>query len=112
MGANRDDHAKNFSFLLPRNGQWQLAPAYDVTHSNWGASWTESQQMSVNGHFIDISLDDLRTMGERHGVPGIKTILHDVSEALDSWQEFARQGDVDAVTAERIANDLVELRPT
>ena len=91
MGVNRDDHAKNFSFLLPHDGEWQLAPAYDVTHSNWGASWTESQKMSVNGHFVGISLDDLRMMGERHGVPGIERIFTDVREALDDWPEFAAQ---------------------
>jgi len=30
---NRDDHAKNFSFLMDRNGNWKLAPAYDLTWS-------------------------------------------------------------------------------
>lgn len=30
---NRDDHAKNFSYLMNRNGAWTLAPAYDVTFS-------------------------------------------------------------------------------
>jgi serine/threonine-protein kinase HipA len=111
MGINRDDHAKNFSFLLPQDGQWQLAPAYDVTHSNWGASWTESQKMSVNGHFVEISLDDLRTMGERHEVPGIERILDEVRAAIDHWPEFAARADVDQVTAERISKDLTQLRP-
>jgi serine/threonine-protein kinase HipA len=111
MGVNRDDHAKNFSFLLPEDGEWQLAPAYDVTHSHWGASWTESQKMSVNGRFVDISLDDLRTMGERHEVPGIQRILADVRETLDNWRVFAERADVDKVTAERIAKDLTQLQP-
>src|SRR6202167_1607476 len=111
MGVNRDDHAKNFSFLLAHDGPWQLAPAYDVTHSNWGASWTDSQKMSDNGHFADISLDDLRTMGERHEVPGIERILADVRETLDHWHEFARRADVDTLTTQRIARDLTELRP-
>ncbi len=30
---NRDDHAKNFSFLLDENHQWKLSPAYDLTFS-------------------------------------------------------------------------------
>jgi serine/threonine-protein kinase HipA len=111
MAVNRDDHAKNFSFLLPHNGEWQLAPAYDVTHSNWGASWTESQKMSVNGRFVEISLEDLRTMGERHEVPGIERILTDVREALDTWRDFAARADVDTVTAARVERDLTELRP-
>ncbi|SMN01455.1 HIPA PROTEIN [uncultured Candidatus Thioglobus sp.] len=30
---NRDDHAKNFSFLLDNNHKWRLSPAYDLTFS-------------------------------------------------------------------------------
>lgn len=29
---NRDDHAKNISFLLDRDGAWRLAPPYDLTY--------------------------------------------------------------------------------
>ncbi|WP_179402826.1 type II toxin-antitoxin system HipA family toxin [Burkholderia guangdongensis] len=28
---NRDDHAKNFSFRLERDGHWRVSPAYDLT---------------------------------------------------------------------------------
>ena len=30
---NRDDHSKNFSFLMDKNGRWTLSPAYDLTYS-------------------------------------------------------------------------------
>lgn len=29
---NRDDHAKNISFLREADGRWRLAPPYDLTH--------------------------------------------------------------------------------
>ena len=29
--ANRDDHSKNFSYLMDKNGAWRVAPAYDLT---------------------------------------------------------------------------------
>ena len=29
---NRDDHAKNFAFLMEVDGTWQLAPPYDLTY--------------------------------------------------------------------------------
>lgn len=32
---NKDDHAKNFSFIY-REGKWQLAPAYDLTRCSQG----------------------------------------------------------------------------
>jgi serine/threonine-protein kinase HipA len=30
---NRDDHAKNFSFLMDKDGRWKFSPAYDLTFS-------------------------------------------------------------------------------
>jgi serine/threonine-protein kinase HipA len=112
MSVNRDDHAKNFSFLLPQGGHWQLAPAYDVTHSNWGASWTQTHQMSVNGSFVDITLDDFRAMGDRFEVPGIRETLAEVADAIDQWRDFASTARVNPDTTERIASDLREMRPT
>ncbi len=48
--ANRDDHTKNFGFVCSPNGEWDLAPAYDVNHSyNPEGLWTQRHQMSVNG---------------------------------------------------------------
>jgi len=34
LAQNRDDHSKNFSFLMDKNGKWKFAPAYDLTFSN------------------------------------------------------------------------------
>lgn len=31
---NTDDHAKNFSFLMDKQGKWTLSPAYDLTFSS------------------------------------------------------------------------------
>jgi serine/threonine-protein kinase HipA len=111
MGVNRDDHTKNVSFLLPENGQWQLAPAYDVTHSNWGSDWTAQHQMSVNGRFVDITLDDLRALGDRHNVPGIEIALREVATAIETWPEVAVMSGVDEITTERVSSDLETFRP-
>ena len=40
---NRDDHPKNFSYLMAPDGHWSLAPAYDVTFAKAPADiirWT------------------------------------------------------------------------
>ncbi|WP_078403915.1 HipA domain-containing protein [Elizabethkingia ursingii] len=31
MGHNRDDHSKNFTFLMNELGEWRLSSAYDLT---------------------------------------------------------------------------------
>ncbi len=43
---NRDDHAKNFSFLY-QNGQWRLSPAYDLT---WSRSFGGEHATTVHGN--------------------------------------------------------------
>ena len=34
--GNRDDHSKNFSFLMNSKGKWAFAPAYDLTYTSNG----------------------------------------------------------------------------
>ena len=110
-GVNRDDHTKNASFSLAEHGSWQLAPAYDVTHSYWDAEWPQAHQMSVNAKFTGITLDDFRAMGERHEVPGIAATIDQVNEAIDHWPDFAAQAGVDATTTATIASDIERFRP-
>jgi serine/threonine-protein kinase HipA len=111
MASNRDDHAKNFSFLLKERGAWQLAPAYDVTHSNWGVEWTNGHQMSVNGRFLGIALDDLRSLGDQQGVPGIEKALRDVTQATSRWREFATEAGVEETEIAKIESDIIGFRP-
>ena len=54
--GNKDDHSKNFSFLLNANYQWQLAPAYDLTPS---AGINGEQTCMVNGKGCNITDSDL-----------------------------------------------------
>jgi len=111
MGVNRDDHTKNVAFLLPEDGRWRLAPAYDLTHANWGSDWTAQHQMSVNGRFSDITLDDLRALGDRHDVPGIESALRDVDAAIDTWSDVAEEAGVGDATKEKIAADIEMFHP-
>lgn len=39
--ANKDDHSRNFSFLMDTQFNWQFSPSYDLTYaaSNYGVSW-------------------------------------------------------------------------
>jgi serine/threonine-protein kinase HipA len=111
FGVNRDDHTKNAAFLLPEAGNWQIAPAYDVTHSNWDGEWTQGHQMSVNGKFIGITLDDLRSLADRYEVPDANRILVDVAAAVDTWPDAAREAGVDDATTSKIATELADFRP-
>ena len=62
---NKDDHAKNFSFIC-RNGQWRLAPAYDLTPFPEG--YHGEHATSVNGKGKP-SVDDMVAVGESIRIP-------------------------------------------
>ncbi|MBW3088213.1 type II toxin-antitoxin system HipA family toxin [Bifidobacterium sp. 82T24] len=65
--GNRDDHAKNFSYLYDReHGVWRLSPAYDLTE-NPGINGEHTT--AVNGKGRGITTDDLTGIGVRAGIP-------------------------------------------
>ncbi len=105
--ANCDDHTKNFSFTLPRNGRWALAPAYDVTHAHSPTgAWTFQHLMSVNGKFANITKTDLLELADRYAIADATAVLKEVAAAVDSWSEYASLAGVPPATHAAIASDL------
>jgi serine/threonine-protein kinase HipA len=106
---NRDDHTKNFSFLLPKNGVWELSPAFDVTHAfNPSSEWTQHHQMSINGKFDGITLADLYAVADAQGVPGYKKITDEVVAAAGAWPDFGAEAGVDPRTIRSISYQMAD----
>lgn len=84
LGVNMDDHTKNVSFLMDEAGQWQLAPAYDVSYAyNPKGEWTHQHLMSINGKFRDVRLTDVMTAAQAAGVKlAVKPALDGVRAAV------------------------------
>lgn len=49
VADNKDDHAKNFSFLCD-DGKWSLAPAYDITYSPADTHGEHATSLFFNGN--------------------------------------------------------------
>lgn len=107
LAANCDDHTKNLSFLMCEEGQWELAPAYDITHAyNPVGEWTYQHLMSVNGKFKQIKLDDLETVGDHFLVPGHREIIRAASAAIARWAEFAAMAGLPLEEMKRVQQDF------
>ena len=66
MAHNRDDHAKNFSFLFDETkSRWTLSPAYDLTYSN---SVNGEHATTINGNGRNPSEEDLIKVGTDSGL--------------------------------------------
>jgi serine/threonine-protein kinase HipA len=57
---NRDDHPKNFAYLMSAEGKWTLAPAFDVT---WNEGPMGYHQMDVMGVALIIDKRHLVRLG-------------------------------------------------
>ena len=79
--GNKDDHSKNFSFLLNERNQWQLAPAYDLTPS---AGINGEQTCMVNGKGRNITDADLIKAATAAGATeaDTKDIIEQINTAL------------------------------
>ena len=95
MVRNCDDHTKNLAFLLREGQSWELAPAFDLTHAyNPAGPGTFQHQMGVNGKFKEIARADVLAVTERYTVRSPSRILAMIKDALDSWDQFAREAEV------------------
>ncbi len=65
VAHNRDDHLKNFSFLMDWAGRWTLAPFYDFTYAEGPNGW---QTLSVSGEGANPGVDDLRRLAKDVGL--------------------------------------------
>lgn len=105
--ANCDDHTKNFSFVLTHGGNWDLSPAYDVTHAYAPHSvWTRQHLLAVNGKSTDITRADVLEVGDRFGVPGMAGILAQVLDAVDQWSTFSDLAGVPESISSQIELDI------
>ena len=91
VARNNDDHTKNFSFLMDRNGKWQLAPAYDLCYSyKPGGRWIGQHQLSLNGKQDEFTRQDLLTVCENMGIRRCNEIIEEVVEAVSRWSTIAK----------------------
>ena len=105
IARNQDDHVKNIAFLMNREGEWSLAPAYDVVYSyNPTGAWTSQHQMSINGKRDNFELPDLVALANAGGIKKRKAeeITSEVSEAVGTWHKHADAAGVFKEDAEKI----------
>ncbi|MEO1548725.1 MAG: HipA domain-containing protein, partial [Bacteroidota bacterium] len=107
LATNYDDHTKNFSFMLKKDGEWRLAPAYDLCFSFDPTNhWVNKQTLSVNGKRLDITKQDLLTIAQDNNLKKGKTILEEINAVVKSWNTYAEQAEVRKDLMERIHNNL------
>lgn len=88
---NRDDHPKNFAYLMSSSGQWKLAPAYDVTFCEGPGGY---HQMDVMGEAFRITRKHLLKLAVEEADLSAKSaadIIERICHVASGFAESARR---------------------
>ena len=109
LSHNRDDHSKNFSFLMNQQGNGTVSPAYDLTFSS-GPAGEHSTMIIGEGknptknHLLKLA----GTVGIKHDKA--LAIIDQVLAAIQKWDAFAAKVGVSAVQTKNIGEVLRTIR--
>jgi serine/threonine-protein kinase HipA len=107
LAHNRDDHVKNFAFRMTDEGEWELAPAYDLVFSPGPGG---EHTMTVAGEGRVPARRHLLQLAAPAGISDseAESILDSVASAVAQWPVHARQTGVGAKSAKVVEKAIGE----
>jgi serine/threonine-protein kinase HipA len=108
LSHNRDDHSKNFSFLMDANGTWNVSPAYDLTFSSGPVGEHSSMIVGEGKHPTKNHLLKLALIGNIKRDKALD-IIDQVLEATQKWSDFAAKTGVSKLQTKNIAEALNQI---
>ena len=106
---NRDDHAKNFSYRMERDGSFQLSPCYDIGfHRGPGGG----HQMAVMGEGAAPALDDLLRLATDAALPEqrARDIIAAMVTRAGLFAQLASNAPIRAATVKAITRAILANR--
>ncbi len=103
LAHNRDDHSKNFSYVMNSRHEWKLAPAYDLTFS-FGPNGEQS--MLVAGEGKNPNIKNLLQLSKKFSIKYTDEILEQVISAISKWKEYAQKAGVSSNSINEISQYL------
>lgn len=104
---NRDDHSKNFSWLMNDSGLWSLAPAYDLTYSSTRIG---EHSTLVDGEGANPGRSNILSLAKEFSISNPNEIIEEVQESLSQWLVIAKECGVGSESINRIQKKFEELR--
>jgi len=108
LAHNRDDHSKNFSFLMDKSGQWSLSPAYDLTFSSGPRG---EQSTMIMGEGLNPTTDHLLKLAAEANIKQAQAqeIIDATKASLAKWPELAKQYGVSKTNIKLIQDHLTRI---
>lgn len=108
LSGNIDDHDRNFSFLMGKDGKWSLSPAYDMVYSIDPDTYDfqKGQYLSINGKKREIEYGDVMEIGQRNDINRPGTIIEQVLDIVSGFRRYLMDAGVPDKTCTIIENEL------
>ena len=107
IALNRDDHTKNFAFILKQGGNWELAPAYDICHAfDPKSRWINLHALTVNGKRENIKKADLMKIANSMNIKKAESIIKKTIEVVKDWKHFSDKTSIPNELDNRISLNL------
>jgi serine/threonine-protein kinase HipA len=102
---NRDDHVKNFAFMLDDSREWHLTPAYDLTYSPGPGG---EHSMTVAGQGQQPRARDFILLGQEAGLSRseVNDCLDRVLLAVKRWRDHAQTAHVMETSKDKIEQTI------
>jgi len=107
LSHNRDDHSKNFAFLMDAEGVWSLAPAYDLTFS---ASSQGYHSTACAGNYVDPGRKELLELANALSINKAKITIDEIKGIIDCWRRYAELSGVSEASIKTIETSLKTIR--
>ena len=107
LSHNRDDHSKNFAFLMDAKGVWSLAPAFDLTFSSSSQGYHST---ACARNYIDPGREELLELADALSISKAKVILDEIKSTIDGWRAFAELSGVSETSIKTIETSLKIIR--
>ena len=103
LAHNRDDHSKNFSFLMDKNSNWKFSPAYDLTFSQSSYGFHST---SVAGESKNPTVKNLNILASDFGLKNNNKIIDEVKNSISHFKNLANNYQISKDSTDLISRTL------
>ncbi len=103
FAKNRDDHSRNFSFLMNAKGIWRPSPAYDLTYSSGPGG---EHRMLLAGEGRNPTTQHLKSLAREVGLKHTAPIIEEVRAAVARFIKIADEAGLPKKLRDTVAGDL------
>lgn len=101
--CNRDDHSKNFAFIMSKEGAWTLSPAYDLTFS---IPMHGHHSITIDGESLHPRLSNVMTLAETFNIQHAEKVIERIKEVAAHVESYFDEAGISKELQKKIIEQI------